>query len=71
MELTPAAQQSLDFSKSCFLQGMCTAKEFLKAVKSIYVDDAEKQTVFLREVGFTIKGARKHIFGLDKGVKIL
>lgn len=71
MELTPAAQQSLDFSKSCFLQGMCTAKELMKAIKSIYIDDANRQIEFLQEQGFTINGARKHAFKLDKGEELI
>lgn len=67
MRLTPQAEASLDFSKACFLQGLCTSKEYLKAVATIYREDVKKQVEFLMEQGFKEMGAYKHIYNLDKG----
>lgn len=71
MDLTPQATQQADFAKVCFLRGMCTPKEYLKAVKTIYQDDVKKQTDFLMDQGFKRMEAVKHIYKLDKGEEIL
>lgn len=71
MELTPQAQQSLDFSTACFLQGMCTHRELLKAVGKIYQDDVKKQVEFLIEQGFSQLGAFKHVYNVDSGEDII
>ena len=71
MKLTPQAQQQLDFSKTCLLQGMCTTKEYMKAVKAIYKEDLEKQIQFLVEQGFSQIGAFKNIYNLDSKEAIL
>ena len=66
MTLTPKAQQTYQFTKSCYLQGMCTTKEYLKAVKKIYTDDLAEQLSFFIDKGFSRQGAFKHIYNLDK-----
>lgn len=71
MELTPQAQQSLDFAMACYRQGMCTPKEYLKAVATIYREDVKKQVELLMEQGFKKMGAFKHVYNLDKGEEIL
>lgn len=67
MDLTPKAQQSLDFSMACYRQGLCTTKEYLKAIKTIYQEDVKKQVEFLMDKGFKKMGAYKHIYNLDRG----
>lgn len=71
MTLSSKAQQSIDFSHACFLQGICKADEYLRAVKEIYQEDIEKQTKMLMEYGFTRKGAIRNIYNLDKGGELL
>lgn len=71
MTLTTKAQQSLDFAKSCMLQGLCTPKEYLKAVKEIYQEDVNKQIEFLMEQGFTRNGAFRNVYNLDRKESII
>ena len=66
MELTKQAQQSLDFSHACFLQGLCTSKEYIKAIGTIYADDVNKQIDFLSEQGITRRQALHQIYGFGK-----
>ena len=66
MKLTFFAQQSLDFSQACFFQGLCTTKEYMKAIETIYVDDVKKQIDFLSEKGITRRQALHQIYGLGK-----
>ena len=66
MNLTTYAQQSADFSQACYLNGLCTVKEYLKAIKRIYQDDLQKQIDFLVEQGITEKQALEQIYGLGK-----
>jgi len=66
MNLTIHAKQSADFAKTCFLQGMCTSKEYLKAIKTIYQDDLQKQIDFLVEQGITERQAVEQIYGFRK-----
>jgi len=63
MKLTQKAQQSADFAKACYLQGLCTIKEYLKAIKSIYTDNLKEQIDFLQENGLTEKQAIEQIYG--------
>lgn len=66
MKLTQKAQQNADFAQACLLQGLCTPKEYLKAIKTIYQDDLQKQIDFLQEQGLTEKQAVEQIYGLGK-----
>jgi len=66
MKLTQKAQQSADFAHACLLQGLCTTKEYLKAIKTIYQDDVQQQIDFLQEQGLTEKQAFEQIYGLGK-----
>ncbi len=66
MELTIQAQQSADFAKACYLQGLCTVKEYMKAIKTIYQDDLKKQIDFLVEKGITERQAVEQIYGFGK-----
>jgi len=66
MKLTTPAQQSMDFSQACFLQGLCTTKEYMNAIKRIYQDDLNKQICFLIDQGLTEKQAFENIYGLGK-----
>ncbi len=65
MELSMKAQQSLEFSRVCFLQGFCTIKEFVKAIKTIYQDDLAEQIALLAAQGMTEKNAIRRIYNLD------
>lgn len=66
MKLTTKSQQSADFAKSCFLQGLCTSKKYLKAIKTIYQDDLKGQIEFLQDQGITERQAYEQIYGLGK-----
>lgn len=69
--LTPDAQQSLDFSTACYLQGLCSVQSYMKAIKRIYNNDIKKQQTLLQEQGFSLYGAFRHVYNLDKGETIL
>ena len=66
MKLTTKSQQSAEFAKSCFLQGLCTSKEYLKAIKTIYQDDLKGQIEFLQDQGITERQAYEQIYGFGK-----
>lgn len=46
-ELSQKALQALDFSEMCLLQGLCTPKEYMRAVKTIWKDDLKMQKQFM------------------------
>lgn len=72
MNISDKAKQTLDFSKACYLQGLCTEQEYTNAIKKIIVEDTEQQMIkFLVDKGFTKDGAIKNIYNLDKGEEIL
>jgi hypothetical protein len=49
IQLSQSAYQALDFAEVCLLKGLCTPKEYLKAVKDIWKIDFKMQKQFLMD----------------------